>query len=206
MKKSLRNATVEELIKLAESPTNADTEIYNYPSDILQFLSEYNIKSGEERVPNSFLYRLYKKWSENPLSQRSFSNHLVDIFQFTRYGPYYAMHINKSAITLKEEAYKYLKRVDKTKSSKTSAHFKKYLEKYSIKKGGLFIKDTVLYSLYDKWCGTRYKDRHPLSLFQFNNFCKVFFEKKSIKGHYWFALDYTILNHLSEDLIKEMKR
>lgn len=205
MKKAITELSDEEIIKLAHQSSETKIE---HSNDIMEFVSVYNLKTGEERITTKLLYNLYSKWSQNPVTRKTFALVLIDLFPSIRYGKSHVICLDKKAINLKEETYNYLKRMDKTKQKNWTIHFKKYLSKYQLKKGGLFIKDTVLYNLYDKWCfkGYKTKNYHPLSLYQFNNFCKLFFKNKLVKGNYWFGLEYTILNHLSEDLIKEMKK
>jgi hypothetical protein len=92
---------------------------------------------------------------------------------------------------------------DKTKHKGWMDHFEKYLHEYCIKKGSLFIKGSVLYRLYSKW---RFRKPSPLGKAQFNNFCKLYFNHKVIKNHYWFSVHESIKVHLTEDLINEMRK
>lgn len=202
MKKSITELSEKELLDLLGS--NPDQlKIYEWNTDIMEFISVYNLKSGNEYITTKLLYRLYCLWSKNPVKRKTLTNTLMDLFPSVRTGDSHVVLLNKSAMNLKEEAYLYIKSKNKIKNRNYKDHFDSYINHYSIKNGGLFIKDTVLYNLYDKWC---YKKRHPLSFKQFNNFCKLYFKEKLIDKHYWFSVDESIKTYLTEDLINEMKK
>jgi hypothetical protein len=197
MKKPITELSEAELLELIRDEPNK-IKIYEWPNDVMDFISVYNIKTGTNPITLNLLYRLYRKWSNSPVKMRELSITLTDIFPSKRST---IIYIDKTLLNLKEEIYKLLKPVDKTRHKGWLEHFNKYLNEYSIKSGGLFIKDTVLYNLYDKWC---YKKRNPLGLTQFTNHCKLYFNWKLVYNHWWFKVDESIKNHLSENLIKEM--
>lgn len=202
MKKSLTELTEKQLLDIIGSESS-NIKIYTWPNDIMDFISVYNIKSGQERITSKLLYKLYSLWSQDPIKRKTFTDTLMDLFPSTKDGLSTIILLNKNILNLKEEAYNYVKQHDKTKDKGWLEHFNKYLHVYCIKKGRLFIKDTVLYNLYDKWC---YKKRKPLGFAQFNNFCKLYFDYKFIKKNNWFGVDRSINDHLTEDLINEMRK
>ena len=203
MKKSTTEMTEKELLDLVSK--DSDIILYNWPNDVMEFISVYNIKSGKEEIASKLLYKLYKLWSKQPVKKRTFAMTFTDLFPSinsidgTKYN--LILLLDKKAINLKQEAYNFIKKNDKTKEKGWMEHFEKYLYFFSIKSGSLFIKDSVLYKLYSRWYG---KKRRPLGFDQFNNYCKLYFKNKLIKTNYWFAVDKYIKNHLDEELIKEM--
>lgn len=201
MKKAITQLTESELLDLIKSEPSSIT-LYEWPTDVMQFISVYNLKSGTERITTKLLYKLYKLWSKNPVPRKTLTTTLMDLFPSDRIGESHLILLNKETLNIKQETLKYLKKHNKTKDKGWMEHFTKYLHEYCIESGCFYIKDTVLYNLYDKWC---YKKRSPLALAQFNNFCKLYFKNKFIKKNYWFAVDEKIQKYLTEDLIKEMR-
>lgn len=202
MKKPITELSTEELIKaINDAPVEAP---YNWPTDIMDFISFYHLKQGEELITTKLLYRLYCHWSKNPITSRSFIQVLTDIFPSSRSGRSVTILLNKKALDISQEVYKYLESKDKTKSKGWTKHFNDYLNYYSIKKGGLFIKNSVLYSLYDKWTYGN-KNRHPLGYNQFSKFCQVLFKQKLVDNNGWSAVNNSIEQHLTDDLIELMK-
>jgi len=198
MTKPISEMTEQELLKLLKNSPE-EVKVYEWPDDIIEFISVYNLKSGKEPIKITLLYDLYKRWSKDPLNRHTFSRSLNDIFP--KKDTFFLL--NKGALNIKQEVFKFLKRIDKSKSEEWHKHFKQYLDKYSIKKGGLFIKDAVLFTLYKQWSKRKI---HNLSFKQFNNICKCYFKNKFIGGHYWFGLDESIQTFLTEDFIKEMSK
>jgi len=202
MKKSITELSDKELLDLVGNNPEQVT-IYEWPTDVMEFISVYNLQTGNERITSKLLYRLYCLWSKNTVTRKTLTKTLTDLFPSSTDGKSVTILLNKSALNLKDEAYKYIKSLDKSKNKSYQQHFEKYLHEYCIKNGGLFIKDTVLYNLYDKWC---YKKRNPLSFKQFNNLCKSYFKEKLIDKHYWYSVDESIKTYLTEDLINEMRK
>lgn len=198
--KNLTELTDAELLELIENPVSSPNTITN---NIIDFISVYNLKTGDEPIKIRLLYNLYKAWTKNPLSPRIFSNTLTNLFTSKQSAGNTLVYLNKSAINVHTEVLKLVEPADKTRQKGWTDHFNKYLLHYGIKKGGLFIANNVLYNLYDKWT-YKNNNRRPLGPNQFNNFCKVFFEYKNVQGRLWFKIDKSIEQHLTEDLIKLM--
>ncbi len=179
--------------------------LYESGTDINEFLSFYQISEGENRVTGTLLYNLYKRWSLNPRSRVQFTNEILEFFPIIRYGVGYVFFINKTKNELLIEKGEFKTKKLKTQSKSWSQHFQNYLKKYNIKTGRFYVKDVVLYNLYDKWLYEQ-RRKHNLSLQQFNHFCKVFFKSKRIKGHIWFAVDKKIQEILTPNLLEQMKK
>lgn len=201
MKKSITQLSEQELLDIIGS--KQPVKVYVYPDDVMEFISVYNLKSGQEPVTTKLLYKLYTFWSKDPVLRRRFTHTLTDLFPSSATNKSVVILLDKPALNLKQEAYNYVKEQDKTKDKGWMEHFEKYLYFYSLKSGSFFIKDSVLYKLYSRWYG---KKRRPLGFKQFNNFCKLYFFSEIIKKNYWFAVDPSIKNHLDEELIKEMRK
>jgi len=202
-KKALTELTDEELNKLLDNTIESNT--ISGINDINEFISTYNIKSGSFRIPTKLLYKIYKSWSKDPLRGKTFTNNLTDLFPVIRYGSGFMLCLNKDVWNLKEDFNKHFKPLNKTKNKNYKEHFDNFLKHYNIENGSFFIKDSVLYNLYDKWT-YKNKKRHPLGEAQFINFCRLYFPKfKKIEKVYWFPIDHSINQYLSEELKRQMK-
>jgi hypothetical protein len=202
MKKAITDLSDQEILESLNQNSSPEP-IYNWPTDVMEFISFYNLKSGTDPVTTKLLYKLYSRWSQNPIIKKALSDTLTDIFPSVRYGRSVMILLNKDVLNISNELYKYLESIDKTKNKDWAKHFTTYLDHYSIKKGGLFINNNVLYNLYDKWCYKNHS-KHLLGPKQFNKFCKLFFKHKVIKDQLWYAVDDSIKTHLTEDLINLM--
>lgn len=196
----ISNAELLDLLQPGEQKP-----IYESKTDVLEFLSFYRLKEGENRVTGTLLYNLYKRWSQKPRTRIQFTDEVIELFPMIRYGHSYVFLVNrpKDELLIKKAEFKHKKL--KTKSKKWYDHFQTYIKKYSIKTGRFYVKDVVLYNLYDKWLFEQNR-KHLLSPEQFNHFCKVFFKSKKIKGCLWFAVEKGIQVHLSNNLLELMKQ
>lgn len=202
-KKPLTELTNEELTDLLEENNTRSVNIFTR-NDINDFISIYNIKSGSFRVPIKLLFKIYKQWSKEPLKANTFANLLTDLFPSIKYGKGLLLCLNKDVWKLKEEFDKYFKTNSKTKSKSYKTHFDAFLKHYHIKNGCFFIKDSILYNLYDKWT-YKNNNKRPLGKIQFINFCRLYFPKfKKIEKVYWFPIDHSINQYLSEELKRQM--
>src|SRR5271166_3142275 len=148
-KKIITELTDEELLKIINKAP--ETEQLYFRNDVTDFISFYNIKSGKYKISTKLLYKLYVKWSENPISLIVFTKTLTDLFTYKMSGPNYFILLNKTSFKLKSILDSQYKVVNKTKQKSYKKHFDLYLEKYNITKGTTYITNKILYNLYDKW-------------------------------------------------------
>lgn len=203
-KKLITAATEEELLKLLEQSDN-DVEVDVYaPNDLLGFISVYKLSPGTNPVRKSLLYQLYTQWSDKPVDRHSFSLGLGMHFltRMEKKLSYFCM--DNQAEELIKKLYEFKKPIDRTKHKNWKIHFDFYLKKYDIVKGSLYIKGSVLYNLYDKWTYENNR-KHSLGIEQFNNFCRLYFKEKQIYNCPWYAVDKSIQQHLTKELIEEMR-
>ena len=85
-KKISTELATEDLLQLLQStPENI---IIETEDDIYNFISFYNIQSGENKIHRKILQKLYMKWSKNPVNHKTFVK---------RFGSYFesiALHYN----------------------------------------------------------------------------------------------------------------
>lgn len=203
--KPITEISNEELLDLIlENPKQVAT--FNYSNDVLEFISTYNIQSGEHQILLPLIYNLYKKWSQKPIHRITFGTEMSKLFVSVQYGKGTTYRINKSKEFFQEKSIKKVQ--NKTKRKRWNKHFKLFLDKFELKSGRFFIKDVVLYNLYDRWVYKNH-NKNPLSLHQFLKFCRLNFKKpapKMIRSHEWFSVDSKIKEHLTPDLINLMKQ
>lgn len=204
--KPITELTSEQLLELLkENPQEVPT--FEYSNDVLDFLSTYGIKEGPNKIFVSLIYGLYKRWSKKPIYRTQFGmelSKLFDSFQGTSKLTKY--QINKSKEFFLEKSVK--KGQNKTKRKPWLGHFLKFKEYYKLKSGSFYIKDVVLYNLYDKWV-YKNNNKNPLSMHQFLKFCRLFFQNpaiKIVKGHEYFSINSETKEYLTPDLINLMKQ
>jgi len=203
--KPITELKTADLLKIIEGNSRKISTL-NYKNDTLDFLSTYGISQGEHRILIALIYDTYKLWSKIPISKRAFANELVRLFPHIKYGESNVYLIDKPREFFLEKNLK--KKRNKIKTKSWLKHFQRFLEKYNIKSGSFYVKDIVLYNLYDKWV---YKNgnKHPLTLNQFLKFCRLFFQTpkiKIIKSHEWFAIENSIKEYLTPELINLMQQ
>lgn len=203
--KPITELSTDDLLKVIEGNTRKISKL-NYKNDTLEFLSVYNITQGENRILFNLIYAVYKTWSQKPLNKRGFADELVKLFPHISYGPSNVYLVNKERDFFLEKTLK--KKVNKTKTKSWFKHFQRFINHYNLKSGSFYIKDVVLYNLYDKWV---YKNgsKNQLNKTQFNNFCFIFFQKprsKIIKNHHWYSVNQEIKEYLTPDLINLMQQ
>lgn len=209
-KKTINQLTNEELNKLIESSPaiQQDEPTFVYYNDALEFVSFYNLRPGPERVQLKLLFKLYRYWSQTPMTRLKFSYEMTDLFQYNSYGNGKSVVcLDKSSKKIKVAMSQFFKKQDRTKMKGYKKHFDTFLNFYKITSGSFYIKDTVLYDLYDKWVYKNH-NKKPLNFRNFLSFVKLYFKEseKYIGGNYYFSIDATIINHLSDENINEMKK
>lgn len=207
MSKTLKPITEisnEDLLDIiSENPNKINT--YEYNNDVLEFISTYGIKEGENQILFPLIFNLYKSWSRKPLFRNNFGIELSKLFVSVKYGLATTYRINKSKDFFLEKSVK--KKQNKTKRKPWLKHFQKFVDKFELKSGSFYIKDIVLYNIYDKWVYKNGK-KNPLSFHQFLKFCNLFFKKpakKIINGHEYFGMDKNIQKYFNDNLLELMK-
>jgi hypothetical protein len=202
--KPITEFTAAELLDLVkENPQQ--TLNYDHPNDVMDFIAIYRLKEGDNRVYLPVIYNMYRKWSKNPLHRNPFGKEMTKFFPSIKHGQATAYLLNHSKEFFLEKSI--TKKRNKTKYPHYYKHFKKFINKFDLKSGSFYIKDIVLYNLYDRWT---YKNgnKNPLSFNQFLKFCKLFFSKpapKMIRGNRWFSMDSKLKGKLTPDLINLMR-
>jgi len=184
----------EELLNSLEG----EESVEHYKDDILNFISFYNIKTGDERVPGSTVYFLYKNWSKVQLKEREFYNKFNKLFNKKRSDYLLNIeHMNISKLALE----KINKTKSKTKNKKYKEHFEFFLSHYNLKGGDTWVGGELLFKMYLIWRKEAYKPR-VLAKSQFYSFCRLYFSERRnySKKNTWFAV-----NKISQEAYQKLK-
>lgn len=209
LKKLHNSFSEEELLELLESEKEKPEEKLEYKNDVLYFLSVYNIKEGDNRVPNRTIYELYKAWSNDPLNQRTFYRELAGLLPRhpNSKATYYL--INESAINLTAKAYKLLQedKIDVTKSPRYRQNFELFLKETNLKPGNYKLESFILYKIYDNWHYSKKSKAKYLGKYNFIHMLKLYFKKSRIGSTKlaWFSVDKSILNHIDEQQLERIR-
>jgi len=190
-----------DLDTLLEALKSNEPVVIEDTSDVNTFIAQFNILPGSYPISKAYLYKLYKGWSKNPISRNSFTIHLNRYFISSQYK----FCIDKPALNISPELQKLLAPKRKyTKNPNNHKHFKYFLDKYNIKEGNYWIEGYILFSLYDSWTYQIRKEK-PIKQYIFLELCEIFFETKTIDNTKYFQVDKSILNHLSEKIMEELR-
>jgi len=196
--KPITELTSAELLEFLQEQNEEKSQYYvNETNDINDFLSVFGLKTGEHEVTGPRIYKLYQKWSQNPLDSRSFHYNLKLFIGFDK-----VYLLNKDSNFFQK--YCEIKKPDKTKKPLSLKHFKTFMDKFQIKSGRFYIKDVVLYNLYDKWVYKNNKN-NPLSYYQFLKFCRLFFKKpppKIVRQNEWFSVHKDVKQFLTPEMME----
>lgn len=182
----------EELLDLIESEENfveeAKEEITEDDDGVLAFLSFYNIKHGEEKIPCTLLYEVYKRWAKNKINKDTFFKTISLYLIRGKTGVHNYYMVNMNAMTLGKKALTLLrKKPNRTKSKTAKIHFDSFLDNYKIKKGDKLINFNKLYKLYDKWHYEK-KPKSRLGKIQFKKFLRLYFDYKTTKEEEYYKV------------------
>jgi len=194
MKKLPHNIDTEELLKALETAEDIQ-ELVSFKNDVPLFLSKFKIEAGSNFILPRMLYKLYKLYSVDPVSQQVFS---LSCSEFVpRKGHYFKLNITPLKVT------KILTK-PKNRNDISSSHFKKHYDKFietaNITKGTKWTEGFMLFEVYRFYC-IDHKLHKRLTYENFVTISKMYFEHKRIgssKGM-WFKMDHDTLSILTPE-------
>lgn len=191
-KKLPHEIDTEELLNLVDSKEEfveeAKNEITEDEHSILAFLSFYNIKHGNEKIPCTLLYEIYKRWAKEKISKDLFFKSVSLYLIRGKTGVHNYYQINMDALTLSKKALDLLKKKpNRTKSKTAKVHFDSFLSHYKITKGTDRVGLEYLYKLYDKWHYEK-KPKSRLGKGQLKKFLRLYFDYKISNGQDYYRI------------------
>jgi hypothetical protein len=191
------------LTELLESLKKED--VIESDTDIVSFLSYFNIKPGDKLTATWFLYDLYKNWSKKRLSKRSFG---LELSKYLPRAYEKFVWIDKSALQVSKQLKDYIEVNKKLRPARKSINyhtkFKKFLDRYKITPGNYPIEGFILFHLYDCWAYKTKKEK-PLSQKIFISLCDVFFDSFIRKDIMFFYVDRSVMHLMSNQVLKELR-
>ncbi len=83
--KPITEISTEDLLKSIEDNKDIKEEkLALYRNDIIDFISHFNLKQGEEKISTRLLYTIYKSWSKVKITKQSFVTNLGSFFSLSR--------------------------------------------------------------------------------------------------------------------------
>ena len=143
---------MEELLKELEDKEESlevDTlPEQHYLDEIIAFVNTLNLKPGTNVVRSASLYKLYKNFSEDPISQLSFTNRIHNYLP----GEGGRVLINLEATVIGEHIFKG-KRGPRCHSlnKKYKRSIEDFLENCDVKPGKFYIETYILFEMYAEW-------------------------------------------------------
>jgi hypothetical protein len=191
--------TDEEILALLES--NEEVEVINagvfdYNNDIVPFLSFYNITPGDTKVSKKLVYKLYKTYSKEPLTQHNFTTQIGNYIEHDR--DHFLVNIDQFAIS--QHIYEAEKTRDKTKSLSYQKHFEWFLSNAGVETGVDWVEGFILFYIYKDFCKSRRV--HPkFGYVNFHKFLKLHLPYKRIGENrsLWFRVNDHIANKYTEE-------
>lgn len=186
LKKLPHKLNDEDLLQIIEDVNN--TEVIKKPAEhsITQFLADFGIYPGTEKVRSSILYKLYHRHTENPVSNVEFHLLMCGYVETNEKRTYYYLNQKSSILTNILAEYLEKKRYNKKIHNRYyRIHFDNFLKVFNIKSGNRITHPAVLYFFYDKW---QYKKKHKaaLSYITFISFLRLFF--KTYRTEFYWCL------------------
>lgn len=158
--------------------------------ELLRFISAFNLSVGKHRVSRKQLYKLYKQWSEEPISFYLFStrlthNYLTEnehVYTFLNIEP---IEIQKLLIKKdREEGKGFL-------NASTIKHLNAFIACYNLQDGPHAIPMHKVYRLYERYCYNHSKKRGKKLTVQFlRKLLMLTFKHKKTKQGVFFMLNY----------------
>lgn len=208
MKRTLTDYTIEELQKALEQNPKGEHSTQEYETDVPMFLSFYKIQPGKDPVNKRLLFKLYGYYSENPVTSTRFAEQLNLYIPFTKSGTQLLYHINRKALDISQEAYKFILKHshDRIKVPAWKAHFDKFITHYKLKSGDYYLEGYILHNLYDKFTYETNK-KYNLGYIQFLKFCELYFDKQRLTSDKvsYYGVDKSIREFITDDELKQLR-
>lgn len=165
----------QELLEIISS--GQDTP--SYANNLSLFISTFGLEEGTLKIPVKLIYRLYKLWSTDKMTEDAFYKEMSLLMPNKAILPdgTHAYLLNKTTLKINESVYNLIKdkKINKERSHYYKKHFESFLKYANVTKGSVWIPASSLRSLYLSWVKDKYK-KNPIGAAKFNGFCKLYFD------------------------------
>lgn len=166
------------------------------------FVNHFKLVGGTSRVTVKNLFKLYKRFSPDPVLLHEFSKYAKTLLPFDNDQGIF--RINKNTINLTHDQKK-LVSTNKLNSARFQKQFSEFMRKNNLKAGGLY---RPWYELYYFYCETNWpKNRkNHFGFKNFKDFCVVHFNVKMLEHQipYYGINRESIQDYLTDDKQKEI--
>jgi len=203
-KKLHNDASLEELLQVAsEQSENNIVDDGVFDDDIPSFIIKHQLKPGDKVAHSDIIYRIYSKYSDNPVNQVGFTR------QFSLYFPrkegYYLINKDPSELIADLSLAIKKRRSPRIRQKATKLQFQSFLNKHEIDKGEEWIEFHIIAHFYDKWIYET-KRKRAIKAIDFLALMRVFFENKKTKDGYVFKIKHNFPRESVENLRVAWKR
>lgn len=172
---------LEKLLEIAEKGVDSEKV---YSDDLLNFISKYDIRSGNIVVPSNVLYNMYKLNSSSPIAPTIFMRRMKAMVESKTELKKTNFYINVSPAKVNVT---FTKKVRTGLSVTAGRKIFEFLKSHDIKRGTSYIEGPLVYQLFKEWMKAHSK-RH-ISYIPFLNAVKRAVNIKRVK-----SIDYLGLN------------
>jgi len=204
-----QNKSTEDLLNELESTEEVESDVVEFSDDVVLFLNKYNIITGDKSVKREVLYKLYKTFSQFPLTKTQFGriiSYYLSSYSNKR-GTWYKVNID--AFKINELTFKTIssRKVNKTRNKSYVTHFDDICNKIGLKKGNSWIEGYVIYEIYRKWCKAH--DKTPLLGYgTLHDFLCLSFDFRRITSNrsMWFRITDDYKKYITEEEIQKIRK
>ncbi len=169
----------DELLDIIEDTENPEVTEKPPEHSVIQFLADFGIYPGSNRVNNTILYKLYHRAVENPVGTKEFNELVCGYVQYEdiKLGSRNYL-LNKESFDLTKQLAEFLAKEKKNKKVNTRfyrKHIEDFISVHFLKKGTKAIPAGALYFFYDKWQYNK-KGRTRLNYATFVAMMKLYFK------------------------------
>lgn len=144
------------------------------------FISTFGLEDGETKIPVKLVYRLYKLWSKQKMTEETFYKQMTLLLpNKAEIEGNMCYLLNSSTLKITEDIYKLIKdrKIKKENTHYYKKHFESFLKSCSIVKGSDWIFVSDLRTTYLAWIKDKYK-KNPLGLKNFEGFCRLYLDNR----------------------------
>lgn len=175
-KKLWTDITEKELLESLQSNSDEpsiEVKDITDKTDVVDFMSYFNVRSGDKEVRIRVLYYAYKDWSPNPIKYTQFCTQIAKYLMRTKDKVF----INEDVLSISKKAMDYIKTQVKKKKYVVLKHKKvhKFLVDKKIESGENMVDYLILYRLYENWS---YENKeHPVGFRAFAEGMQCYLKK-----------------------------
>lgn len=142
-------SSVEELLKIAESDTEEEARIPEELAEVYSFLQAFKLTPGRHKVKTKYIYKLYRKWSVEPITHQTFTNKVTTFIKL-RNG--YFM-LNKDVLKIYDLVEGKTTSKKRHKTINDMKKVKEFILEKRWSKGRFYYRDYIFLYLFQDWAG-----------------------------------------------------